>query len=220
MGGDTYTHTRTEALRSDGDQAFASDGIVRDEFYEQGISVLWNPTANSKTTRGNGVPQPISKPTPGANCEVYGSSLTGNIKTILGFPTVQVVMNDSSTAQPVPPATGPDHVIAHRKEMWIAPAFGCKPLLDIEAWTHAGADGGSYTMTATSASLGEPDSSLFTVPATAVEMTPTEFYKLLGQNLGADMFRKLDKAYARENAKRTSLHAEMLNLLRRLDLSL
>lgn len=75
--GESQTHTRIEALRSDGDQAFSAEGLTRVVLLELGTSVLYNPTQDIKTSSGDGVPKPFIPETPGANCETYGSRLTG-----------------------------------------------------------------------------------------------------------------------------------------------
>lgn len=75
-------------------------------------------------------------------------------------------------------------------------------------------------MTASSASLGEPNPNLFLIPESAAEMSPGDFYKASGDTLGKSMKDRMNKEYADAKAKRDSLQARARSLLLRLDMSI
>jgi len=223
LGGKVDTYTRIEATRSDGNQAFATPdqhGIVRTSFDDQGINVLWDlQNKNIKTTMGDGVPWQPYQDNFGSECEgISGTRLEE--RTILGFRTIGIEVDDHMTTPPIPPATTP-HVINQARKIWVAPDLACRELLSVLTISHDGMDGGSTTEAATSVVLGDPDPQWFTVPDSAVEMGKTEFYQALGLKFSPNgeakkTIEQMNKMYLQQKAKRESLQARARLLWRKI----
>jgi hypothetical protein len=204
-----WSTTVLKAMRSNGDEAYLEGGSIHSvNLRSAGLNIFWNAGTNTKATTGTGVVPAYAPIGFNPNCDAFNSEMTGKSQVILGFKTIEVAFKKVDTDM----KTGGK--LVHSSDAWIAPALNCEALQRTESWTYNGQPRGTYTETATSALAGEPDPTLFTIPANVKEAPSTEAYF---KSIGVPILPRVAARWAKEKEQRERLSARLYALIQRIN---